>query len=119
LPFVKAKGVHILRTFPGSELVGLEFATFFPDLPAQQGIEHRVVAWSEVDPHEGTGTVHIAPGCGLEDFEVGKVEGLPTIVPIDESGRYIDGFGALTGLSTGEAAAPIIESLREQGKLFK
>lgn len=119
LPFVKAKGVHILRTFPGSELVGLEFETFFPDLPAQQGIPHRVVAWSEVDPHEGTGTVHIAPGCGLEDFELGKVEGLPTIVPIDESGRYVDGFGPLSGLSTGEAAQPIIESLRAQGKLFK
>jgi isoleucyl-tRNA synthetase len=119
LPFVRAKGVHILRTFPGQELVGLEYDTFFPDTAAQHGVPHRVVAWSDVDPTEGTGIVHIAPGCGAEDFELGKTEGLPTILPIDESGRYVDGFDWLTGMSTGEAAQPIVDALSESGKLFK
>ena len=119
IPFVRLGKHSILRTFPGSDLVGLEYETFFPGLTVQQGMPHRIVAWSEVDPHEGTGTVHIAPGCGAEDFELGKVENLPTILPIDESGRYVAGFDELTGMSTGEAAQPIIEALTASGKLHK
>ena len=38
----------------------------------ERGYEHRVVAWSEVGEEEGTGIVHIAPGCGAEDFQLGK-----------------------------------------------
>ena len=30
---------------------------------------------------EGTGIVHIAPGCGAEDFEIGRREELPVLVP--------------------------------------
>ena len=42
---------------------------------------------------EGTGIVHIAPGAGSEDFELSRVHGLPVLVPIDESGRMLPGFG--------------------------
>ena len=48
--------------------------------------EHRVVAWDEVGEDEGTGIVHIAPGCGAEDFQLGKALGLPVIAPLDEAG---------------------------------
>ena len=58
---------------------------------------HRVVAWTEVGEAEGTGIVHIAPGCGDEDYALGKELGLPLIAPLDESGIVIEGFGALTG----------------------
>ena len=34
------------------------------------GVEHRVIPWDEVSVEEGTGIVHIAPGCGAEDFEL-------------------------------------------------
>ena len=38
---------------------------------------------------EGTGIVHIAPGCGEEDFDAGaRSYGLPVIAPIDEDGVY-------------------------------
>ena len=53
---------------------------------------------------EGTGIVHIAPGCGAEDFELGQREGLATIVPVDESGAFYDGFGWLHGVHTADAA---------------
>ena len=42
------------------------------------------MAWDEVGEDEGTGIVHIAPGCGAEDFQLGKALGLPVIAPIDE-----------------------------------
>ena len=39
----------------------------------------------------GPGMVHIAPGCGAEDFDLGRALGLPTLAPIDEDGRYTGG----------------------------
>ena len=42
------------------------------DAFAEAGYEHRVVAWDEVGEDEGTGIVHIAPGCGAEDYQLGK-----------------------------------------------
>ena len=58
---------------------------------------HRVVAWDGVSLEEGTGLVHIAPGCGAEDFELGRALGLPVLAPIDEDGRYTGGYGWLSG----------------------
>ena len=52
-----------------------------------------MIAWDEVSLDEGTGIVHIAPGAGSEDFELSRVHGLPVLVPIDESGRMLPGFG--------------------------
>ncbi|HEX6775450.1 MAG TPA: class I tRNA ligase family protein, partial [Methylomirabilota bacterium] len=54
------------RTVKGAELVGRRYVGPFDDLPVHRGIEHRVIPWEEVSAEEGTGLVHIAPGCGLE-----------------------------------------------------
>ena len=43
------------------------------------------------------GIVHIAPGCGAEDFQLGKSLGLPVVAPIDELGIVVEGFGSLIG----------------------
>ena len=86
----------------GSELVGLNYEGPFDELPAQEGVKHRVVAWDEVSETEGTGIVHIAPGAGKEDFALGKREGIPTIAPLDDLGDFVEGFDWLTGLNVYE-----------------
>jgi isoleucyl-tRNA synthetase len=106
------------RTVKGAELAGLRYDGPFDDLPVQRGIEHRVVAWEEVSAGEGTGIVHIAPGCGLEDFDLGRRHGLAVIAPVDAEGRYLDGLGALSGTAVADAAAPIVGLLKERGLLF-
>ena len=103
----------------GEELVGLDYQGPFDDLPAQEGVAHRVIPWDEVSLDEGTGIVHIAPGCGAEDFELSRVHGLPVIAPIDESGRMLPGFGALEGFSTDEVEDVVIEDLRERELLVE
>src|SRR2546426_848380 len=37
----------------------------------------------------GTGFVHIAPGHGLEDYQLGLTNGLPIYSPVDDDGRFI------------------------------
>ena len=43
-------------------------------------VEHRVIPWDDVSLDEGTGIVHIAPGAGQEDFELGRIHDLPVLV---------------------------------------
>ncbi|HUI37411.1 MAG TPA: class I tRNA ligase family protein, partial [Gaiellaceae bacterium] len=103
----------------GEDLVGLEYEGAFDDLPAQHGVTHRVIPWDEVALDEGTGIVHIAPGAGAEDFELSRVHGLPVLAPIDESGRFLPGYGPFEGVSTDGAAKAIVEALDERGLLVE
>src|SRR5215210_2163304 len=82
-------------------------------------VEHRVIPWEDVTLDDGTGIVHIAPGCGSEDFELSRVHDLPVLAPVDEAGRFYDDYGWLHGLSTVEAAEQIIGYLEEQGRLVE
>ena len=51
--------LEVVRLFKGEELVGLHFETCFPEFEAQQGIDHKIVAWEDVDATEGTGVVSL------------------------------------------------------------
>ena len=75
--------------------------------------------WDEVGEDEGTGIVHIAPGCGAEDFQLGKALGLPVIAPLDEGGIFLDGFGSLTGRDVRDVAEPIVEDLKREGRFYR
>ncbi|NIR17277.1 MAG: class I tRNA ligase family protein, partial [Desulfobacterales bacterium] len=80
----------------------------FDELPAEQSFgavdAHQVIPWEEVSGVEGTGVVHIAPGCGKEDLELGKEYNLPAVAPLDEFGVFVDGFDWLTGMHVYESA---------------
>ncbi|MHB1159661.1 MAG: isoleucine--tRNA ligase [Chloroflexota bacterium] len=109
---------QVVRTLKGGELVGLAYEPPLEDLPVQHGLLHRVVPWEAVGEEEGTGIVHIAPGCGAEDFELSKLHDLPVLVPIDENGVYLEGYGFLTGQDVQRVAGQIMERLRATGKLY-
>lgn len=111
--------LEVIRAFKGEELVGMHYDTCFPDIPAQAGIDHKVVAWEDVAADEGTGVVHIAPGCGVEDFELGERLGLPKVMPIDDMGIYLEGFGWMTGKDSHTVADEVFEHLKADNKLYK
>ena len=112
----------------GTDLVGWRYGGPFDELPAvgaafaaddgRAAYTHRVVPWDEVGEEEGTGIVHIAPGCGAEDFQFGAAIGLPVIGPIDEDGRYLDGFGWLTGREAPAVAEAIVDDLERRGFFY-
>jgi isoleucyl-tRNA synthetase len=113
----------------GRELEGWRYAGPFDELPAVEAAfagsdgkpayEHRVVLWDEVGEEEGTGIVHIAPGCGAEDFALGKALGLPMIAPLDENGVVIAGFGPYSGRDVRDVAEPIFESLKHKHRFYR
>ncbi|HEX5558585.1 MAG TPA: class I tRNA ligase family protein, partial [Gaiellales bacterium] len=108
---------RVLGKVRGAELVGLTYTAPFEELPAQEGFENRVVAWEDVSMEEGTGIVHIAPGCGEEDFELGRREELATLIPVDEAGAFVQEYGWLHGHVTAEAAQMIVDDLGQRGRL--
>ena len=114
------KGDHeVLDEMPGRSLAGLRYRGPFDELPAQEGVDHRVVVWKEVSESEGTGIVHTAPGAGKEDFALSKEMGLAVVAPLDDFGVFVDGFDWLTGKSVFEVNKSIYDSLREKGAFYK
>jgi isoleucyl-tRNA synthetase len=112
------EGEEFLERRRGAELVGWRYQGPFDVLEPGKSVEHRVVAWDEVSLDEGTGIVHIATGCGGEDFELGQSLGLPVLMPVDEAGRFYPEYGWLHGLSTIEVADQITANLAERGFLI-
>ncbi len=109
----------ILERVKGNKLIGLEYIGPFDYLPVVKNIKHKVVAWKDVGEEEGTGIVHIAPGCGAEDHELAKKENLAEISPIDESGDYLEGFEWLTGKNVKKIHRLVIEDLEKNNFLYK
>ena len=108
-----------LEIVKGKKLIGLEYTGPFDYLPVLKDIKHKIISWKEVGEEEGTGIVHIAPGCGEADHELAKKENLPKIAPIDGTGDYIEGFDWLTGKNVKTVHMEIIEDLEKNDFLYK
>jgi isoleucyl-tRNA synthetase len=79
----------------------------------------RVVLGGPATLEEGTGLVHLAPGLGQGDSEVGEKDGLELYNPVDRLGRYDETVGApLQGLRVLEADPFILDLLAERGALL-
>ncbi len=109
----------VVEELYGADMAGWTYDGPFDELPAQDGVKHRVILWDEVSEAEGTGIVHIAPGCGKEDLELGKEYDLPAIAPLDEFGTFVEGFAWLSGLNVADSAEPIFEDLRKKELLYR
>ena len=72
-----------------------------------------------VTKEEGTGCVHTAPGHGQDDYFTGKKYSLPTIMPVDEKGRFTDEAGEFSGIPVLKADPAVIDKLSASGALVK
>ncbi len=109
----------IEETFRGIDLKGMKYTTPFSELEFQKEAEknenaHSVVMSEQyVDLSSGTGLVHTAPGCGPEDFEVGRKNGLPAINTLDETGRFTNA-GKYDGLYAKKDDEAFIEAVNQK-----
>jgi len=109
----------ILERKKGKALEGTEYIMPYASLEKQKNSPHKVVMWDLASEEDGTGIVHIAPGCGTEDFELGKEKKLPAISPLDEAGCYQEGYEEFSGMKYSEANKKVIEELDQRRFIYK
>ena len=109
---------EVLRTFPGSELVGKKYQPLDTGStwPENDKI-HTIYAADFVSHESGTGIVHIAPAYGEDDFELGKANGIAPFHVIDDNGYYTD--TNYKGLEVWENNKFIAKDLKEKGVVWK
>ena len=108
----------VLRTFPGSELVGKKYQPLGTGStwPENDKI-HTIYAADFVSHESGTGIVHIAPAYGEDDFELAKRHGISAFHVIDDNGYYTD--GNYKGLEVWDNNKFIAKDLKEKGAVWK
>lgn len=111
-------GIKQYSPVNGQDLINLEHESLY-DIPAQKDIKHFITSWPEVNPEEGTGVVHIAPGCGQADFELGKKLKVPMLAPLDSTGHFLPGYGDLSGLYAHDVNQQVIDYLKQKNLFFK
>ncbi len=115
----------IIETVKGSKLAGLKYKGLFDEMSqikkVLDGDEHSVILWKEITQEEGTGIVHIAPGCGREDFQLAQDQDLPVIDLLNGESKYRKGFGDLSGQFVGADKVRdwIFNDLKQKGNVFK
>ncbi len=113
----------ILETMAGADLIGLHYRHPLEELvPHQQHVRgeavHAVVP-SETVTAESTGIVHIAPGHGPEDFDIGVAHDLEPFSPVDETGTFTEEVGQrYAGRGVKDAASLVMSDLVERGAMF-
>jgi isoleucyl-tRNA synthetase len=103
--------VRRVATLPGRALEGLEYRHAWLDRIG------RVATATFVAMDTGTGLVHIAPGHGEEDYDLGRRLGLTIYNPVDDDGRFGPDVEHFAGLTVWEANPRIVEHLRSRGAL--
>ena len=144
--FKERGGYKIVGTVKGEEMIGWGYEGPFDHLDAQNNLGgypfeneklkeaelnavacHRIIDGGKdsigndiVVAGEGTGLVHIAPGCGAIDNKIGKKIGIVEIAPLSDEGHYLEGFNEFTGLLATDPKTKdiIIKDLKSRNILF-
>ena len=112
---LKAFGIldsELLAELPGAALEGITCRHPWIDR------ESKVILAPFVTLETGTGCVHIAPGHGQDDYEIGMKYGLANYAPVDDAGRFTEEVEEFAGQFVFAANADIIKKLKEIGALL-
>ena len=143
--FKEHGGYKVLGTIKGSEMVGWAYDGPYDHFDAQSELggfpivdeklkaqgscgksQHQVIDPGKdgmgndiVVGGEGTGIVHMAPGCGDIDNKIGQKLGMVSIAPLDEESKFTGNFGWLSGKSATDekTVQAIIDDLKERDLL--
>ncbi len=111
-----------------AELQALQYQ--HPFIPARTG---RVLPAEFVTSDTGTGFVHIAPGHGLDDYNLGRAHGLPVYSPVNDDGAlahtpdfpvshqmpvHLTGKSILEKKGMSEANTAVLDELKLQNALL-
>ncbi|MEV8358730.1 isoleucine--tRNA ligase [Microbacterium sp. NPDC076895] len=113
----------VSRSILGSELAGVSYDRLF-DYYADAETWGTQNAWQilvddYVTTSDGTGIVHQAPAYGEDDQRVSEAAGIPTILSLDEGGKFLPQVTDVAGQLWMDANRPLIRLLRDGGRLLR
>ncbi|MBI1935782.1 isoleucine--tRNA ligase, partial [Candidatus Woesearchaeota archaeon] len=119
------KEFQVIGEFKGNKIFGLEYEHPFEnelhqfrELKNKHPKVHTVVLSEEyVDTTQGTGLVHMAPGCGPEDYEVGHRNSIPPFNTLTERGVFDKTTGIFSGLTAKKDDYKIADEIGKKGLL--
>ena len=120
---IAGKKYEVVEEFKGKKLEGTEYVHPFYDelkehydkIKSKHPKAHTVVMSEEyVDTSSGSGLVHMAPGCGPEDYEVGHRNNLPAWNLVKEDGIYSEETGKFAGMHAIKDNSKFTEYLKEK-----
>ncbi len=112
LPQIGVGTYEVLATFKGKTLDGLK---------ARHPLYEReslLILAPFVTLDAGSGIVHIAPGHGEEDYEIGKIYGLDIYAPVDNEGKFTSEVGEFAGKFVFDANDDVNKALKREGALL-
>jgi isoleucyl-tRNA synthetase len=89
-----------------------------------QARDVAIICGEHVTLEAGTGLVHTAPAHGADDYQIGRVYGLPVNNPVGDDGRFLPNTPPLTvsplaGKTVWEANPLVLQELEAKGALLR
>ncbi|STZ63393.1 Isoleucine--tRNA ligase [Moraxella lacunata] len=110
---VNLENYEIVASVKGSELTALK-----AQHPLISDRQVPFITGEHVTADSGTGLVHTAPAHGVDDYNVGRANNLPTENPVGGNGVYLDEAKVFVGEHIYKAQPKIIETLQESEHLL-
>jgi len=108
----------IIKKFSGKDLLGLSYEPLFSHFKNScKPADYKIYASDGVTNTEGTGVLHVAPGFGELDFNLGLQYGLSDISDIDEEGRML--VEPWQGIYIRKASPLVADELEKTGLLYR
>ncbi|MGN1392709.1 MAG: isoleucine--tRNA ligase [Succinivibrionaceae bacterium] len=102
---------EVLGTVKGATIEGLRFNHPFLNFTVP------VILGAHVTADSGTGSVHTAPGHGMDDYVVGQKYGLEVACPVGPDGKFLPDTEFFAGEHVFKANPKVVELLKEKGVL--
>lgn len=113
----------VQRTILGSELEGVSYDRLFDYYADAEtwgtGNAWKILVDDYVTVSDGTGIVHQAPAYGEDDKRLADAAGLPTIISLDDGGRFLSAVTDVEGELWLDANRPLIRMLKQSGRLLR
>jgi len=109
---------EVLDRKKGVEFEKTKYEPLFDTFADEKDNAFYAITADFVTMEDGTGIVHIAPGFGADDYQVGQKYGLPVLQAIHENGHFKEDTGWLAGKFVKDADPEIIKDLKKRGLLF-
>ncbi|OZB48183.1 MAG: isoleucine--tRNA ligase, partial [Cellulomonas sp. 14-74-6] len=113
----------VSRELSGAELAGLRYERLFDYFADAEkyGTQDawQVLVGDFVTTEDGTGIVHLAPAYGEVDQGACDAAGIPTLLSVDDAGKFTAVLPDFEGQQVFDANMPIIRRLRDDGRLLR